>query len=821
MELQTKVYFENVLGEPIRESENILKEREKILEFTQHPTYNDSLAEIKKFIKNVEQGRYHYVGFAVSHGFESIDYQDPETGNAAMHIACRLGFPEVVEELLKYKACPDMKNKLGNYPVHEAWMFWETENPLRTKEKREDQERRTCEILLKLFSYGAFVDAQDLNLQTALHIAARLGPTRAVKIILTFQADITIRTKTGHNATQLAEEFHQTESFRLLSSWDNIRPHFTHADFHVVWHKFLQDYEAVMNSHKPAQQILAELELSNNARHMGRDSKLSGLIIDDPLLQSAFLLARAEKNSLPPKPWEPGWKRYVKSIPIKPAANSLEGKLDLLKPKVVINEKLKSKYKEPSAVEIRRNMLPERELPLTWDERYNQPKIDEEDDTNGQQDDVSEMGNSLKEGIGGSEEESKKKKDDNFEVSFVDSFFGVEKKVKKVIHYEKSEMRRRRTDFAQRVALDSKYLNYTKQPVHESAMGLPLRTHKAPLDGTEEENNPMRYILSQGIEFEDLAKYRSKNKLKDLYGIQKTPEKNSIGAYSEEISLIQMHERDKLFYKLHNIKSLLNTSTVNINADGKVSSSVPSSGMSVAGSSNSSVTSGTATKRASSPSKTPANVTVQDTLKPRRRWGEIVTNESSTKEPLALANKIEVEKQQKLDLVNDLRPRYVESGLLPDKRVVTKIDEMILEQKSQEEKNLLKKLKLSSTKDLENARNQFQSDLLNEQKFTDIKDSVSQLVENLSGNGGDMSNTEKQMQMAKILGDDSNNNHFKYSSKVEHDRQQAIKRLFLSKPKITYGEGRLTSSHNLTGKLEEPWVFVDGAHKNRVGDRTI
>jgi hypothetical protein len=395
--LQTRIYFDTILGEPIRESENILKEREKLLAFSKNPQYPNTESEIKKFLKNVEQGRFHYIGFAVSHGYESLDYQDPDTGNTAMHIACRLGFPLVVEELLKYKASPDMKNKLGNYPVHEAWMFWDTENPYRSKEQREDQEKRTCEILLALFSYGGFVDAQDLSLQTPLHIAARLGPTRAVKILLTFQADLTLETKGRHQqAVSIAEEFRQQESYKLLSSWDNIRNHFTHADFHVVWHKFLMDFEAVMNNHKPAEKILAELELSNNARHMGRESKVEGLIIDDPLLQSAFMLARAEKNTLPPKPWEPGWKKYVKSVPVRTATSDLESKLDLLKNKVVIDETKKIKYKEPTQLEIRRDMLPDRELPLSWEDRYHQrtaegSEINEENEIDGI---ISEMGQS-------------------------------------------------------------------------------------------------------------------------------------------------------------------------------------------------------------------------------------------------------------------------------------------------------------------------------------------------------------------------------------------------------------------------------------------
>ncbi len=85
---------------------------------------------------------------------------------------------DAVEELLKYKADPDVKNKLGYLPIHGAWQFWKKKrvgDRYRTKEEREKQEDDTYAILKHILSYNAYVDAQDIFGNTALHMACRLG----------------------------------------------------------------------------------------------------------------------------------------------------------------------------------------------------------------------------------------------------------------------------------------------------------------------------------------------------------------------------------------------------------------------------------------------------------------------------------------------------------------------------------------------------------------------------------------------------------------------------------------------------------------------
>ena len=61
----------------------------------------DSPKEIALFMKSMSLGRANYVSYSSSLGYKSINYQDPDTGNTALHLAVKNGHPQAVEELLK------------------------------------------------------------------------------------------------------------------------------------------------------------------------------------------------------------------------------------------------------------------------------------------------------------------------------------------------------------------------------------------------------------------------------------------------------------------------------------------------------------------------------------------------------------------------------------------------------------------------------------------------------------------------------------------------------------------------------------------------
>eukprot|EP01042_Synura_sphagnicola_P002838 gene2838-3461_t len=373
--LNTEVYFQTVFNQKIDQIEAILREKESLLahdprekikqrskhdhddnedgdtgEEEEEEKYKQEEEEeddptketqIAKFREEVVKGRPHYISYAISHGFAYINYQEAASmGNSFLHLACRRGHVEVVEKLLQHKAQPDVKNDLGNYPIHECWLFWEMDTTRRTREKRLEQEKRTCRLLLALLSYGAFVDAADLNGQTALHIACRLGPIQAVKILLTFQANTELRIRSvivegeeeeGQTAEDIAREFAQDEAVRLINGWAGIRAYLIHSDFHTVWKKFLEDYEASMAMTKPAAQVLSEMALEGQAKHMARLGQSHQVYLDDPLLVQALQASRAleVQGVKAPKPWERDWKKFVKASRAA-GVMDLKAKLDAL-----------------------------------------------------------------------------------------------------------------------------------------------------------------------------------------------------------------------------------------------------------------------------------------------------------------------------------------------------------------------------------------------------------------------------------------------------------------------------------------------------------
>jgi hypothetical protein len=299
-DMNTRIYFDTIVGQPMQQAEDILNEREDILNTVTITL--DTQKDIDRYLKNIALNRHHYVGFAASAGFRSINYADPEYGNTPLHLAVKKGHVATVEELLRYKAEMDVPNRLGNRPIHECWFFHTNINRLRTAEQRESEEDTTCELLLKLLSYGACPDSQDQQGQTALHIACRLGPVKAVKIILGFQAKMDLKTKAGSTALDVAAKHGQEECFKLVSAWAHISHQLVHIDFHMTWAKFLRDYAQVISSHKSAASILAEIDMSNSVRHMERSGREGIVQIDDPLLREAFAASKTLEET--PKPWE-------------------------------------------------------------------------------------------------------------------------------------------------------------------------------------------------------------------------------------------------------------------------------------------------------------------------------------------------------------------------------------------------------------------------------------------------------------------------------------------------------------------------------------
>eukprot|EP00981_Chlorochromonas_danica_P013797 scaffold6860_cov155-Ochromonas_danica.AAC.1 len=313
----------------------------------------------------------------------------------------------------------------------------------------------------------------------------------------------------------------------------------------------------------------------------------------------------------------------------------------------------------------------------------------------------------------------------------------------------------RRRLFAQQVALDAKFMQFTKRTTQQSVLSLPLRTPQAPMDGTEEANNAMRIILSQGFEFDRLEKYKKADRFAQLMGIEKTPTKNRLGAYCEEIAFAKLNARDQLFDRL-----------------------------------------GPAMQAAAYAAASKEEQEEMESLFPDKTAAYMPPKQPNVR--------VEVEKQSKIDLVDNRRPRYVDRALLPRKPEPTLVEKMIREQKEKEEAARLKRFNLSSEKGLEAARKQMEEEIAAAQQISSQGQETEKSAMELMG---------EERQGYRIASRQRRRN--------EAERKQSIARMFLQKEEIKYGQGRLTSSHNLKGKLEDPWSTVGGRYAPRPGDRTV
>jgi hypothetical protein len=223
---------------------------------------------IDRFMKNIRLGRAHYVSYAITTGYRSINWQtQDQLGYTALHLAIVKGYVDVVTELLKYNADPNIRSGIGNYPLHDCWVFWKA--PVK-RDIRLEQCRKTCELIRLLCGYGANPDTTQVsNNSTPLHLACRYGPIHAVILLLGFQANPLLRNQKNQTPLDIAIEYQQVEIQRILEYWNCIRNQLVHVDFIIQWKIFLHDPQAqITNSmtEQSVEKILFELRMRDNLR---------------------------------------------------------------------------------------------------------------------------------------------------------------------------------------------------------------------------------------------------------------------------------------------------------------------------------------------------------------------------------------------------------------------------------------------------------------------------------------------------------------------------------------------------------------------------
>mmetsp|Transcript_24785 Transcript_24785/g.41291 ORF Transcript_24785/g.41291 Transcript_24785/m.41291 type:complete len:904 (-) Transcript_24785:1746-4457(-) len=812
-QLNTRIYFDTIVGVPMDSAEEILYERDDIL----HDPHiaQDSAKDIKRYLKNLSLGRHHYVGFAASSGFKSINYQEETWGNTALHLAVKNGHVAATEELLKYKADFDIINNLGNRPVHEAWFFWKT-HANRTKEERESQEQTTCDLLLKLFSYGAFVDGQDQQGNTPLHIACRLGPTKAVKVILSFKADCNIRNNANQTPADVAVQYGQEESYRLIASWTLVAHELVRLDFHVIWRKFLQDYEAVISTHKSAETILGEIGMSSSVRKMQIGGDKNQVRIEDPLLLSAY--EQAKLTNPKPKPWEKDWKSFVRLseasgvLDLKSELENLEKQRMGLKTKKKGGAAAKKLFRvkrdaatadKPTPTPRPRLLQSMKSTNANTDTNTNTnasvssgssnimittttqlPQLQNKSGSLGAQgQDIGTMSGTASStgviegdrvGIEGVDEEEEEDNEDLYNVVKTD--YGH------IQDFRASTLGQRRLRLAEKVALDAKFLKFTKRFTTDSALMIPLRTPQAPLDGTAEENDEIRRIVAQGPDYDKFRKYKVHDTFAEMVGLRHAPPTSTIGAYTQELGSTVASKRDDLYDRLILPKAENLEDARAKNEAANAAATMGDSGVGGGLSRRSSVR-GMNSSSSSRPGTAETGVS------------SIATSRSAASTGAAAV--LDVAKREKIDLVYDKRPRYVKSELLPKDRVLTLVEKLSQEELEREQRLLNAKQGLGNKSGKDYALREMQQAIsagLNLEGDADA-----------GGAGG-------------VDGVDTASSQLQ--RKQDAERRVAMRKMFLKKEEVKYGEGRIITTHNSKGKLEEPWTTTGGRYKTRPGDRT-
>lgn len=540
------------VGVPMQKITDTIDKKQTVLHNTR--VCGDAKHEINRFYNSVCKGRYHYVGYAMTAGFESIDYQDPETGDTGLHVAVRNCDLLTVEELLKYKANPELKNNIGNYPIHDAWWFHNTNPVGRSKEERIDQENKTCEIIHKIFSYGGYPNVQDQSGNSPLHIAVRYGHLRAVLLILGFQANYCVLNEDGDSPIVLAQKFHRHEILGILNGWVYIKTACVHADFTTLWKKFFEDYYQSMITTATAEAVLFDLDMESNNKALERNNT-SAYPIDDSLLREAYQRTKQQRITKVPLPWETDWKffkSYCEEHQIFDKLSKMQNvdrdgyyKEGMVKKKKEIMEEIEND--DELKVAQLAHLDPFR--PNTASRPYSRQDYCRGSSTS----DLPEKKVKIKQSAtaaveGGGTSDTNVDRDGNGDARNVS-------RSNQAVARPMSSTQERRLHVAKVVGLDGKFNKFTKRPSTQSAILLPLRSAVAPYEGTEEEGNVRRILSSQGKEY-DLVKTET-SILNRTLGIKPKVSTDSIGAYCEELGHKELNGREALFQKLTGDRSAL------------------------------------------------------------------------------------------------------------------------------------------------------------------------------------------------------------------------------------------------------------------------
>ena len=352
------------------------------------------------------------------------------------------------------------------------------------------------------------------------------------------------------------------------------------------------------------------------------------------------------------------------------------------------------------------------------------------------------------------------------------------------------------------VALDAKFMKFTKRQTLASALQVPLRKPEAPLEGTAEEQSLLRRITAQGPDFDKFEKYRKPDRLAQLNmaGVKRVPRVSVIGAYSDQLETVGSNHRDLLYECLAAPQARGDAAqkTGTLEQLRGLDKSAPAEGLQHAKSFDTidtATTANSAAKGGQSPGEagTPAVAGVGLGVRGSSRVGSAGGGRASSSGVVVL----NVSKRDKIDLVGEHRPRYVDPLLLPSARTLSLVEVLAREQREREARRLRERQGLHRAGGLEAARLEMEAQV----------QQAGSAVETAGGSGG----------VADMFADSATGLH---QQRAAAERSATMRRMFLRKERVHYGDGRVVSTHSMKGKLEEPWTTAKGRYAPLPGDRT-
>jgi ankyrin repeat protein len=233
----------SVIEELLKSAADITKENKqgKIpLQLTK--PYSEACAIMKraselKFRQAADKGDLEAIKSILTYGIININGSG-ESGNTALHYACRKGYPSVIEELLKAGADIARENKQSKLPLQLTKANSEEARTMMTKAselkfRQDAEDGKTTDIIDAIKLYSIEVNNRGESQNTALHYACRRGRLSTIYELVNAGADLTIRNRAEKAPVDLAPRSH--EAYPVMK--------FTTAasEVHSAWQKILRE----------------------------------------------------------------------------------------------------------------------------------------------------------------------------------------------------------------------------------------------------------------------------------------------------------------------------------------------------------------------------------------------------------------------------------------------------------------------------------------------------------------------------------------------------------------------------------------------------